>query len=454
MKLHIPYHYYITYSLPAVILSILGMTYFVYLPKVFADETGVSLTALGFIILFTRIWDAVIDPVIGMLSDKTQSKWGRRKPWIVIGALGLSVLFYFLFNPPSILSSNQLTIWLALASLLFFIFWTAVTVPYEALGVELTFDYDQRTRLLGFREGGIIVGTFLAALMPFILGMVYGNTISLDDIITMLSFWYSTALLICCGLAVLVIHTPQPIFHTSISEKKLFHWQELINNKPFCVLLFAFALTSFGQYLSSSLLLFYTEHVLGVVNGSVYLVLYLGITFCCIPFWLYLTTFIEKRLVWILSMLFTVIPFLFVVFLGKGDTGWYTLYIILSAMSSGGMLTLPASMQADVIDLDEHKTGLRREGLFIGVWALFRKLSAAFGIGLAFPILDWFGYVSSGEQSNVVINTLSFLYAGVPCMCYLSACVLIWHYPITRNYHKKIRFEIDNRLIHQNEVTV
>lgn len=443
MAKKIPFHYYFTNTFPAVMLSVLGMTYYVYIPKVYADEYGLNLTLLGVVILLTRVWDGLIDPVIGTLSDHTQSSWGRRKPWIFIGSLFLCLTFFLLLNPIAMFNQSQLILWFAVLSFLFFVFWTAVTVPFEALGVELTFDYDQRTRLLGIRESGILIGTFLASLVPFIATSMAGGHTQIASVLSSISIWYCAFLFASCFLAVLLL-IPQVHIHST--KKITSGWKELIHNKPFRLLLTAFALTSFGQFLSASLILFYTEHVLGSANGSQFLALYLGVTFLFIPIWLLLTKYLEKRTVWIVSMIGTVIPFLFVLRLGYGDGYWYGIYISLSAVCSGGMLTLPVSMQADVIDVDEYHTGMRREGLFIGVWALFRKWSAAVGTGLAFPVLDWFGYSSNGEQPQSALQALSVLYAGVPSLCYLAACILIWFYPVSRAYHQTIRQEIDQGL--------
>jgi GPH family glycoside/pentoside/hexuronide:cation symporter len=446
----LPFYYYPINTFPAVMLSVLGMTYYVYIPKIYADEVGVNLTLLGVVILLSRVWDGLIDPVIGTYSDRTHSKWGRRKPWIAVGSIFLCVAFYFLLNPSSSLNGTQHIIWFAVLSFLFFVCWTAVTVPYEALGVELTFDYDQRTRLLGIRESGILMGTFLASVIPFVAVSIMGNDQQMSSILSSLSIWYCLVLLVSCFLVVWLL-TPNTHIHST--QKHVVNWKMLFQNKPFRLLLIAFALTSFGQYLSASLILFYTGHVLGSANGSQFLALYLGVTFLFIPLWLHLAKYFEKRMVWIASMVSTGIPFLFVLFLGNGDGYWYGLLISASAICSGGMLTLPVSMQADVIDIDEYETGMRREGLFIGVWALFRKLSAAVGTGLAFPVLDWFGYVSNGEQPQSALNVLSVLYAGVPCLCYLGACGFIWFYPVDRRYHRFIRSVIDDRNATPKEMT-
>ncbi len=448
----VPVYYYVTNTLPAILLSVMGMTYYVYIPKMYADEAVINLTVLGVVILLSRVWDAVIDPVIGSLSDHTHSRWGRRKPWMAVGSILLCIVFYLLLNPPESISPMQRTMWFAVGSFFFFVCWTAVTVPYEALGVELTFDYDQRTRLLGIRESGILIGTFLASLIPFVMQDVYGEDVKLSALLAFLSIWYCLALLISSGLAVWTLQPHDLVSETAQSKHKKPDWRVLAQNKPFRLLLIAFAFTSFGQYLSASLILFYTEHVLGSSNGSQFLALYIAIAFFSIPFWLYLARFTEKRVVWIVSMISTLIPFLFVLPLGEGDGFRYGILITLSALCSGGMLTLPVSMQADVIDLDEYETGKRREGLYIGVWALFRKLSAAVGTGLAFPVLDWYGYTSSGEQPESALHALRFLYAGAPSICYMIACGFIWFYPVNRAYHQQIRHEIDNRFVEPKAV--
>ena len=135
--------------------------------------------------------------------------------------------------------------------------------------------------------------------------------------------------------------------------------------------------------------------------------------------------------------------FLAVLLLGKGDTLLYGVLVTVSALGLGGVLALPASMQADVIDYEEWRTGERREGQVVGVWSIAKKLAAALGAGIAFPLLGLAGYVPNAEQPDSARIALRLLYAGVPSLCNLVAIGVACRYPISRRAHRALREQID-----------
>jgi len=135
--------------------------------------------------------------------------------------------------------------------------------------------------------------------------------------------------------------------------------------------------------------------------------------------------------------------FIGVFFLGPGQLTAYGVLVAISSLGYGATLALPSSMQADVIDLDELQNGTRREGQFVGIWSVAKKLAAALGAGIAFPILDQLGYVPGAtSQSPEVITALRWLYAGVPCVCNIIAILVVTRYSITRVRHAQIRAQI------------
>jgi GPH family glycoside/pentoside/hexuronide:cation symporter len=145
--------------------------------------------------------------------------------------------------------------------------------------------------------------------------------------------------------------------------------------------------------------------------------------------------------------------FVWVFFLGRGDAVIFGVLVALSALGVGGVMAIPPSMQADVIDYDEWQNGTRREGEYIGFWSIVKKLAAALSAGLAFPLLDLSGYSPGAEQqSPTAVWTMRLLYVGVPTVCNSIAIFIAWNYPISRSLHEKIRADIDDRLATQKPV--
>jgi GPH family glycoside/pentoside/hexuronide:cation symporter len=147
----------VAYAAPAFALAVVGIPVYVYIPKFYTDVVGIHIGLLGLILLGARLFDAVTDPVIGVVSDRTQTRFGRRRPYMAFGSLILAVSIFLLFNPHEGTPGFE-TAWFGVWIFCLFLFWTLVTVPYESLGPEITFDYNERTTLFGMRDGALMVG--------------------------------------------------------------------------------------------------------------------------------------------------------------------------------------------------------------------------------------------------------------------------------------------------------
>jgi GPH family glycoside/pentoside/hexuronide:cation symporter len=163
----------IAYAAPAFALAVVGIPVYVYIPKFYTDVVGIHIGLLGLILLGARLFDAVTDPVIGVISDRTQTRFGRRRPYMGLGSLILAVAIFLLFNPPAGTPGFE-TAWFGVWIFCLFLFWTLVTVPYESLGPEITFDYNERTTLFGMRDGALMLGTLVAASAPFVVSTLFG----------------------------------------------------------------------------------------------------------------------------------------------------------------------------------------------------------------------------------------------------------------------------------------
>ncbi|MCB0323800.1 MAG: MFS transporter, partial [Bdellovibrionales bacterium] len=162
----------VSYGAPALSLALMAITFYVYIPKFYSDVVGINLAVIGNIVLISRIWDALIDPAMGSISDRSRFAAGRRRPWIGLALLPLSLSFFFLLSPQLNVGFVSDAMWFAVWTVLFFLFWTMHSVPYEALGAEISFDYRERNRLFGMREGFLVLGTLFAAIVPAVYDFV------------------------------------------------------------------------------------------------------------------------------------------------------------------------------------------------------------------------------------------------------------------------------------------
>lgn len=436
----LPTHVLLAYGAPAFILAALALTYYIYLPKFYADYTGIQLTAIGVIAVGSRLWDALTDPLIGALSDRTRTPWGRRRPWMLAASAPLGIVYFLLFAPPQTDITSG-TIRLAVLAFVFFLVWTMIAVPYESLGAEISLDYDERNRVFGFREGAFLVGTLIGASLPG----VFANG-EIEDAVV--GFKGLTAGYAVAGVVLmLVCVTFVKERHGARVEPPRRHHEPtpfpLRRNKPFVVLQSAYTLFTLGASMAATMFLFYVETVLESPWGPAYIALYLGLGVVCLPFWVKLAEGWEKRSVWLVALTVNTAAFGGVAFLGAGDGAVFAVFASISGIGLGGTLAIPASMQADVIDYDEQVTGRRREGRFIGVWSLAKKLAMAASAGLALPILDWAGYAEGADtQSAATVLALRWLYVGGPIICNVIAIAIAILYPLTREEHNRIRREL------------
>ena len=435
---------YFGYGLLYLPLALLAITFYVYVPKFYSDVVGVELGAITLIIVLSRVWDAIIDPAIGYVSDRTTTRWGRRRPWIICASLPLALAFSCTLLPQLRPEAVSATMWLAVSTTLFFLFWTMVSVPYEALGAEITFDFHCKTKLLGVRDGLGVLGTLFAGAIPVLLA---SKLIGLDELgqFRLLAVGYSLLLVAAALLCAWAIRERQWTAQQRPSTSLRKAIAEALSNRPFRILLIAYTVSAFGAGLPATLIPYYVEYVLGSKQFSLFLTIYFLVGFLCLPVWVVLAKKLGKKEAWIAAMLINTGAFAGVFFLGRGDLLAYGVLVGCSALGYGATLAIPSSMQTDVIDFDEMMHGTRREGQFIGFWSIAKKLAAALGAGAALSALDFSGYTPNVVQSESTEFALRFLYAAVPCICNFLAIALAWKYPIDSEMHRDIRQKIDAR---------
>ena len=436
----------LAYAMPAFALAIIGIPVYVYIPKFYTDVVGIDIGLAGLLLFGVRLFDAVTDPLMGTLSDRTRSRFGRRRPYMLVGSVLIAIALIFLFNPPDA-SVTWSTLWFAFWIYALFLFWTLVTVPYESLGPEMTFNYDERTSLFGWRDGFLIAGTLAAASSPALVQWLFGLTADADGERAKF-FWismiYAPLLIASCALCVLTIkELPQGYERRPGGIRR--GLRQTGNNRPFLILLIAYTVSAIGNNLPATLILFYVEYVLQSELADAFLLLYFATGILFLPAWIKISHRTGKKAAWLSSMAINTGAFIGVFFLGPGDTIIYGILVFLSGIGFGATLAIPSAIQADVIDYDELLTGERREGQYIGLWSIAKKFAAAVGIGVGLSVLGMAGYMPNVEQPPAVQMTLRVLYALVPSICNLVAIVIAFAYPISGQVHADIRSAIARR---------
>jgi Na+/melibiose symporter-like transporter len=433
----------VAYALPALALAMPTIPAYVYLPTFYAETLGLGLTATGVVLLAARILDVITDPVVGIVSDRFPTRWGRRKPWILVGGILAAIALVQLFQPPAEVTTAHLLIW----SVALYLGWTLIAVPYTAWGAELSPDYNERSRITGAREAMMIVGIIGASSMPAIAtAMGYDQQQGLAAVA-----WL--AIVIGAPAIALLLWRVRETAARSPDKpagavRMLAGSREILRNRPFVRLLSAWFINGLANGLPAVLFLLYLQHGLGAgeVAQGVLILAYFVAGVAAIPLWLRLSARIGKHRAWSAAMILACLAFVWVPLLGEGDLVAFFVICVATGMALGADLALPPAMQADVVDLDSLRTGKRRAGVFFALWSMATKLALACAVGLAFPALDLLGFDAAGTNDHDAILALAILYAGVPTVLKAIAIAVTWNHPITAKRQAVIRKAMDRRL--------
>ena len=444
----VPFRTRIAYAMPAFAMAVVGIPFYVYMPKFYTDVVGVDIAVMGVILLAMRLFDGVIDPFIGGASDRTHSSWGRRRSWMAWGLLPFVGALLATFIPPEGMTPLVATLWFTACMFAVSFFWSVVQIPYESLGAELSFDFDERTAILALRDGLLVLGTVAAVVAPLVVTQVYGLGSDGEgerEKYRLVALLYGPAVLIACAWCIAAVREHA---RTRVATPTQNPWRAaaaLFGNRPFVLLLASYTVTAIGSNLPATLITYYVQYVIGDPNVEAFLLLYFVTGVALLPFWVWVSRRIGKKQAWIVSGLINAVAFAGVFFLGRGDSMGYAVLVVISGIGYGASLALPSAMQADVIDYEELRSGVRREGEIIGLWSVARKIAAAVGVGLALPVLGWMGYQPNVEQTPEVVTTLKALYALAPAVLTVAGLLIAWNYPIGKREHRAILDAIEAR---------
>ncbi len=413
------------YALPALPVAALSLPFYVMVPEFYTKDVGIPIATVGFVLLLVRVIDAVTDPLAGALADWTRPGFGRRRTWVIASAPFVALSAWFVMRPADGAGALYLFVWATMLSLA----WTAISIPYQAWGTELSRTYEGRTRVAAFRESFTVVGTLIALLLPAVVQLQGGS--SRDGLSALAIF---IVILLPVGAAVAVWMTPEPTERVKAGGDLRAGFRHLAANLPFRRLLAAFFVNSLANGLPATLFLFFVADRLGAKDSAgPLLVLYFLCGVAGVPFWLWLARRTSKHRAWAIGLLLACAAFAAAPFLGPGQVGLFAVVCVVTGLALGADVVLPAAVQGDVIDVDTAASGQERAGLYLGLWALATKLAFAGAVGIAFPILALSGYdPGNGIRTEGGLLALGLLYAALPVALKLGAVALIWNFPLDR----------------------
>ena len=415
-----------------------------FLPTFYADDLGLGLGVVGTVFMLTRFWDVFSDPIFGSISDNVQTRWGRRRPWIVAGAPLLMLSTHMLFLPPENVSVTFLTVWLLL-------FYTALTLSLMSMyawAMELTVEYDERSRVMAFVQGAMLIGTICVMTLPALVGR---NFMSIAGPIPR-----SVVMEVMGWFVVFVMPIGVLLSFSSVKEKLTAakpnaNWIEgakaILKNNGMRRVVFADFFGGFANGVALAVTILFARHDLGlsIIAATQMLLAYYVSGFLCIPLWVEASKRIGKhRALAIAASLFFMISVCLYFWLPRSSLVWAIGAWALLGICPAAMQFLPRAMMTDVVDQDRVELGTKagRSGLYFAFLSLSLKFGYGLAVGIAFPLLAWLGFNPGAANSPDVLMKLRQVFFLLPAVTVFPIFLLAWNFPIDMSRQEELLRDI------------
>ena len=431
------------------------------------NAAGLSPIAAGMVLLIGKVWDAINDPIVGVLSDRTRTRWGRRHPWMFLSAIPFGLTFFLMWLVPNLGKSdgnfwfNPLFWYYVVVSVLFQIFYTTSNLPYTTLTAELTQDYDERTELTSFRLAFSLIGAVLALAFGLVVSQVVPDNIPQQYVV----LGGACAIASIIPLFLCIFGTYGPIQRqqeavrqsakaegNSTEEMPLLEqFQVAFSNRPFLFVVGIYLFSWLAIQVTAAIIPYFVTAWMGLDSY------YLAALFVQGPaiFMMFICSAISKRvgkqMLYFIGIGSWLIVLLFLFFVQPGQA--YFMYLLCTAASFGVATAyiVPWALLPDVIELDELNTGYRREGVFYAFMTLLQKMGLALGLFLVSVALEFANFVEATDEIPIPVQPPSALLAirvavaFLPMLFLTGGLILTYFYPITREVHAEILLKLAER---------
>lgn len=466
----------ILYSIGEISNSIRSYTNGVFLLFFYTSVMGLSGTLVGMATSIGLIWDAAVDPLIGHFSDRAQFRLGRRHTFMLVGAIGMGLSFFAVFDPPPGLSQGMLLGWLVISSIVLRTSSSLFMVPYHALGAELSHNYRERTQITGIRAAAALGGTLLAGGLS--ISLFFPNRIpGVDPKLNpsgylLMGIAFGLLMMVVALVAFFATLNQRARLDTihTVAEADRFSFVEgmvLAFRRPaFMVLTIGSALFFLASVVNATLTLFYMQHYAKITASNQLTLFQLAFpvgALCSVGIWIWLARRIDKHYLYILSCLLTALMMSAAFFLiGEGHlfgTGNVLPLVVGNAIAgffASGMWVIPGSMIADVVDHDELLTGQRREGTFFGINSFLTQIGGGIALLIAGTLVDNYARLIPNQavQSPATVQRLAIIFGPIPAaFLVLAALGVLIGYRLSRQQVYAIQRQLAERRVQKGPNT-
>ena len=430
--------------------------------NVFNMELLLTPVQVGIILISLRFWDGIADPIMGWISDNTRSRWGRRKPYIIMGAILSAITYPLLWWFPSTFDPNQIMLWVIGFGILFYTSFTIWCIPFQSLLMEISPDYDERTRVASYRGifqslSGLLVGAcWMLSMLPI---FHIDGTPSPINGMRWISIIISVIILILGPLpGIFVKERYYKTLENESSRRKQNVFKDVVDIfkcKPFmilCIFIFLFLMSqSFYDTLERYVGTYYvfggnwdTASKFTFIGTGIFVLTNLFMIY----FFKHLSVKTEKKkCLFIGTFLVCLMPFISIITFTPENPYLQFVGTVLKGAGYAGIWLMVPSMLADAIDFDEEKNGVRREGVFSSLFSWIIKFSFCFGFLLSNPLLELTGFdaVSASNQSASALENLRYGLFIIPSILFVIAFMAIYKFRLTRKAMEEIRFKLEKK---------
>lgn len=441
----------LAYGAPAVGAGYMYLLLGLYVMKFSTDVLLIAPAAMGVIFAASRIWDAISDPIVGYLSDRTRSPLGRRRTWLLGSIVPIGAAFVMVFAPPDSLTGGWLVAWMAVAIIGFYSAMTIFFVPHLSLGAELSTNYHERSRLFGMRHAFYTFGSILSLITFYLLiSAEQQGAAAVRELALYLSL--GTALVMGALIAIAGVQLREPeSYQGRVTESPFRAFSDVWQNPHARLLIIVTFIEHIGSAAIGVLTLYVAQYVVGAPTlAPLFILCYMVPSTLSVPMWIPLSRRYGKVRLWTFSLALTGVAFGTLFALPFIDSLLVkSIYIcaaaVVAGLAAGCGGTISPSVQGDVIDYDEYMTGERKEGSYFAAWNFVYKGGMGVMLLLTGFVLQVVGFVPNQPQPMTVQLAMVALYGLFPLVCYVSGALLLRGFKLDEKAHGEIRAILDKR---------
>lgn len=412
------------------------------------NVAGLPAGIAGIIFLIARAWDAITDYLMGIISDRTSTRFGRRRPYLLFGSIPFGIAFSLLWVVP-FESQLHLIVYYICITVLFNTAFTIVSIPYNALLPELSQDYDERTSISGYRMGMSFVGNLVAAAgVAVIVDAIYPGRSHYRESYPVMGMIFGVIIIISVLITFFGTRErvqPEEKHPTAILDTL----RSILGLREFRIVLGMFLFNMIGFDLIQAIFIFFLKDVIHVSEDMTFVIMGIPLVVAVLaaPFWVKIGEKLGKRKAYISAAVYFMLSLVTCLFIPAGSITPVIIISVLAGIGISASQIIPFSIIPDVIEIDEYESGIRREGAFYGITMFLYKVASAVAISMASGLLGFFGYVenSTDPQPDSALWCIRLLMGVGPGIFFLISAYFVKILPITRERFDEVKRAIESR---------